>query len=163
MIKQFIAQEFCLRCQGCCRFSQEDSVWSPCLSDEDLKEFSRNNLSPSVVSYHKKIRLIPFQKQNNFLCSLLGQEDNRCKIYSFRPFECQLYPFLINRKGKKVFLAIDLKCPYAEENLESEIFKKYTRYLVERLNRPRRLSILRNNPQIIQEYPGVLNLVELKI
>jgi hypothetical protein len=60
-------------------------------------------------------------------------------------------------------LAIDLKCPYAEENLESEIFKKYTRYLVERLNRPRRLSILRNNPQIIQEYPGVLNLVELKI
>lgn len=162
MIKQFIPQNYCLSCQGCCRFAQVDSVWSPCLLDEDLKELAKNNLSPSIISSRKKIRLIPFHKQDNFICPLLGL-DSKCKIYSFRPFECQLYPFLLNRKGRKVFLAIDLNCPYAKGNLKAPAFKKYTRYLAGLLGRPRRLSALKNNPQVIQEYPEVLNLVELKI
>lgn len=168
MIKQFIPDEYCLKCRGCCRFAEEDSVWSPCLLDEDMKELSENNLAPSIISSHKKVRLVLFHgigkyKENNFACSLLGQEDNRCKIYSFRPFECQLYPFLLNKKGKKVFLAADLNCPYARENLETPLLKKYTRYLNKLLSRPRRLSSLKNNPQIIQEYPEALNLGQLKI
>ena len=163
MIKQLIPDEYCLKCLGCCRFAEQYSAWSPNLLDEDIEELVKNNLSPSVVSAHNKIRLVLFQKENNFTCSLLGQKDNRCKIYSYRPFECQLYPFLINRKGKKVFLAVDLNCPYAKENLQAPLFKRYTRYLSQLLSRPRRLSSLKNNPQVIQEYPEALNLGQLKV
>ncbi len=163
MIKQLIPEEYCLKCRGCCRFAELNSVWSPNLLDEDLKEFRKNGFSASVVSCGKKIRLVLFQKENNFACSLLGQEDNRCKVYSFRPFECQLYPFLLNKKGKRVFLAVDLNCPYAKENLQSLSFKKYARYLSQLLNRPLRLKRLKESPQVIQRYSEVLNLAELKI
>ena len=163
MIKQLIPDEYCLKCLGCCRFAEQYSAWSPNLLDEDMKELSKNGLSPWVISSHKKIRLVLFQKENNFTCSLLGQKDNRCKIYSYRPFECQLYPFLLNKKGKKVYLAVDLNCAYAKENLETPPFKKYIRYLTQLLSRPRRLSSLKNNPQVIQEYPDALNLEQLKV
>ncbi|MFA4842742.1 MAG: YkgJ family cysteine cluster protein, partial [Candidatus Omnitrophota bacterium] len=101
MIKQIIPQEVCLKCQGCCRFSEKDSVWSPSLLDEEAESLGQ-----------KKILLIASAAGNVFFCSFFEPEKNACKIYSRRPFECQLYPFLLKRKDKKTFLAVDPKCPF---------------------------------------------------
>lgn len=146
MIKQFISSSVCLKCHGCCRFSSAQSVWLP----RPLKE-------------EKKIKLIFNPKQGNFTCNFLKLAENKCKIYKQRPFECQLYPFLINRAGKKIFLAVDLNCPFSVEKLKSKKFKAYVKYLTCLLNQPRWQKTLKANPQIIQAYPKGLNLSVLKI
>ena len=118
---------------------------------------------PAFISADKRLLPIPDPQGVGFICPLLEAKDNKCKIYGFRPFECQLYPFLINRKGEEVFLALDLKCPFVKENLESQKFKGYIRYLTNFFNNPRKIKVLKNNPQIIQTYEDVLNLAELNL
>jgi Fe-S-cluster containining protein len=162
MIKQFVTHQTCLECRGCCRFSQENSVWQPYLLSEEVKDLLNRNIPPSVISSDKRIRLIPEPGQNAFICAFLNTQDNKCKIYSFHPFECQLYPFLINRKGAEAFLAVDLKCPFIEKHFQDQGCKEYVRYLTGFLNSPRMLDVLKNNPQVIQQYEEASNLVKLK-
>jgi len=173
MIKQIIPSDYCLSCNGCCRFSEEDSVWLPCFLKEEIENLLEKNFPPSIISCNNKIRSIPYPAQNNstpqlrleagFICPFFVPKDNKCKIYAFRPFECQLYPFLINRKDDKIFLALDLRCPFVKENLESEKIKEYIRYLTCLFNSPHWIQILKNNPQAIQIYEDVLNLTELHL
>jgi hypothetical protein len=60
-------------------------------------------------------------------------------------------------------LTIDLNCPYVKENLKSEKFKEYTEYLSAFLNSPKQVRVLKDNPQVLQAYEEVLNILELKI
>ena len=163
MIKQIIPHGICLKCQGCCRFSQQDNIWSASFLDEEMGNSLEKKIPSCVISRDKKIRLEPNPKEGNFICHFLNMQDNQCNIYPFRPFECQLYPFLINRHEGKVFLAVDVKCPFVRANLESEIFKKQTRHLTHLFNNPPWLNSLKSNPQIIQAYAGAINLTEIKL
>lgn len=147
-IKQITPSNFCLKCDGCCRFSQADTVWQPHLLKEEKKDLE------------DLIRLL--DTETGFICASLGMQDNKCKIYARRPFECQLYPFLVNRKENKIFLAVDLKCPFAKENLKTKEFRDYMEYLTKLFKNPSCKNILKNNLQIIQIYPEVINLAELK-
>ena len=151
MIKQLIPVNFCLKCKGCCRFSKAQTSWSVSLLKEEAGELLNNN----------KIRPVPYE--DYYICPLLNLEDNKCKIYGARPFECQLYPFLIRKHQKKVFLAVDLKCLFANDNLESKEFKEYIGYLSDFLNGSGGGKVLKNNPQIIKEYGAVVNLGEIKV
>ena len=149
-IKQIVPSGFCLRCDGCCRFSQLDTIWQPHLLNEEQKKLS------------KKVYLIPNIQQGNFMCVSFNHKTHKCKIYARCPFECQLYPFLISRKGKNIFLAVDLKCPFVQENLKTKKFQEYLQYLTNVFGRTRYKKSLKDNPQLIQNYPGLINLVELK-
>lgn len=163
MIKQLIPQEVCLACQGCCRFKELNSVWSPCLLDEEIQVLLDKELPPALISMDRHIQSVPDPAQNGYLCPFLNQEDNKCKIYGLRPLECQLYPFLITLRDKKVYLTIDLNCPYVKENLKTQAFKEYTEYLTAFLNAPAQLKTLKDNPQLIQAYENVLDILELNI
>jgi Fe-S-cluster containining protein len=163
MIKQFIPQGFCLKCQACCRFREADSAWAPCLLDEEMQDLLDEDIPAVLISIDKRIVPIPNPAQGEFICPFLNPSDNKCKIYESRPLECQLYPFLINLRGNKVFLTIDLNCPYVKENLKSEKFKEYTEYLSAFLNSPKQVRVLKDNPQVLQAYEEVLNILELKI
>ncbi len=148
MIRQFIPQEVCLKCKGCCRFSQEDSVWVPRLLKEE----------EGVLS---EIRVIPSQEGNNFICSFFNPEDNHCKIYAERPFECQLYPFLLKKKSGKIFLGLDLNCPFTKGKIETKEFSEYLNYLIGLLKSQQYAAILKSNPQVIQGYPEAEELSAL--
>lgn len=163
MIKQFIPQGFCLKCQGCCRFKEADSVWAPCLLDTEIQELLDKDIPPALISINRRIAPVPDPAQDGFICPFLGPSDNKCKIYESRPLECQLYPFLVNLRSNKVLLTVDLNCPYAKENLKTGRFKEYTEYLAAFLNAPEQVRALKNNPQIIQAYEKVLDILELKI
>lgn len=170
MIRQFVPSEFCLdECRGCCRFSHKKSIWSPGVLNEEIQLFLEDNISSLIICENKKIRLI--RRGNIFICPFLNLQDNKCKIYPFRPFECQMYPFLINRRKEKIFLAVDLGCAFIKKNLprttvvrglHTQEFKKYVRYLDEFFNNASELDRLRNNPQIVQTYEDALDLSELK-
>lgn len=162
-IKQFIPQEFCLKCQGCCRFSRQDSAWLPCLLDEEIQELLDNNSIPAAnISIDRRIQPVADEKSGLFFCAFFKKEENKCRIYDLRPFECGLYPFLITLRGKKVLLTVDLNCPYIQEKTNSSEFKEYVQYLTDFLNSPSRLKMLKSNPQVIQAYEEVLDVVELK-
>jgi len=159
MLKQLVPEDFCLKCRGCCRFKEPDSIWSPTLLYEEIKVIPTFTISSS-----KKIRLAPSaEKLNNFICPFLNFEGNLCNIYANRPFECQLYPFLINRERDKAFLALDLNCPFIKENLDSPTFKEYSRGLAKLFNSPQCKKLFKDNPQIIQAYPEAINLAEIII
>ncbi len=164
MIKQFVPQEFCIKCRGCCRFKEANSVWSPCLLDEEIQELLDKKGIPAVsISIDRRLRLIANPDGADFICPFLGSADNKCKIYDIRPFECQLYPFLINLRKGKVLLTVDLNCPYVFEKINSQEAKDYIIYLTDYLNSPQVLKMLKDNPQLIQAYEEVREVAEINL
>lgn len=123
---------------------------------------TQGSIPPVIVSSEKTIISILSPRDNNYVCPLLNLENNKCKIYDSRPFECQLYPFLIQKNQGKIFLSLDLHCPFANENKEQASFKEYGRYLTALLQDPEAVKTLEQNPQIAKAYPDVLNLVEVR-
>jgi len=162
VIKQFVPQEFCLKCQGCCRFKEANSVWSPCLLDEEIQELlDKPGIPAASISVDRRIQPIANPGGADFICPFLEIQENKCQIYDLRPFECQLYPFLINLRNDKVLLTVDLNCPYVYEKINSQEAKDYIVYLTGYLNsKPLRL-MLKDNPQIIQAYEEVREIAEL--
>jgi len=174
MIKQFVDSQYCLnKCRLCCKFSQQESVWSPALLDEEIAESQKNNIPPAVINKHKKLVLEPFPKHKDsslpghmdmiFVCPFLDTGSNKCKIYSFRPLECKIYPFLINKRDDKVFLSVDPGCPFIKERLSTLEFKEYVQNLTAFILDPAQTAVLKRNPQLFQVYDDALDLVEIKL
>jgi uncharacterized protein len=164
VIRQFVPQEFCIKCRGCCRFKEANSVWSPCLLDEEIQGLlDKKGIPTASISIDRRIQPIANPDGADFICPFLGIRDNQCQIYDFRPFECQLYPFLINLRKSKILLTVDLNCPYVYEKINSQQAKDYIAYLAGYLNsKPLRL-MLKDNPQIIQAYEEVREVAELSL
>lgn len=163
MITQFVPQEICLKCKGCCRFNQAITVWAPGLLDAEIKILSKGAHLSTLVSKDKKILLLPDEREGIFLCPFFDNKENKCKVYSLHPFDCQLYPFLINLRNGKTYLAVDLNCRFAKDNFRTSRFEKYCEYLTGLLSGKDYRDILKNNPQVIQTYQGVTELKELTI
>ncbi len=139
---EFLDPAFCLKCKGCCRFINKDSIFRPSVS----KDFAiKHNIQRDNL---KKIKLI--KEKNLFYCPFLELKTNKCKIYDERPLDCRLYPFLLLDIENKVYLGIDENCLFYKERknfLESKIEEA-----VEELEAPKILrEILK--AQLITEYP----------
>lgn len=165
MIRQFVPSQVCLKCHGCCRFKEENSAWRPCLLDEEIQVLLDKKIPPAAISLDRKIQPVPNPQpqESAFICAFLEAAANKCRIYDFRPLECQLYPFLIALREKKVLLTIDLNCPYIKEKINTPEFREYAQYLTDFLNAPEQVRLLRDNPQIVQAYNDVLDVVELEM
>ena len=139
--------DFCLECKGCCRFAEKENIWIPQILNEEQNRLGINKI--------KTLRYL-----DGFICSFLKLKDNHCKVYKKRSFECRLYPFLINKKNNNLYLALDLKCPFINNRLKTEMFKEYLNYLVNFLYRPSVLNTIRANQKKFQSYPSpkILNL-----
>lgn len=161
MIKQFIPHGYCLGCRGCCRFAEPDTVWAPALLDEDERRLAAGGKAAACGPRHR-IRLVYDRQEDAYLCAFLNRCDNACSVYPIRPFECQLYPFLINRRGKKVFLSIDPKCPCAGQQLSDTPLGAYARRLAASLSTPAFRRLIKRNPQLIQSYADAVDIAELK-
>ncbi len=164
MIKQFVPSEFCIKCKGCCRFKEADSVWSPCLLDEEIQELlDKKDIPVASISINRRICPVANPDGAGFVCPYLEIQDNKCKIYDIRPFECRLYPFLINLRKGKVLLTVDLNCPYVYEKINTQEAKDYIAYLAGYLNSPKQLKMLKGNPRIIQAYEEVREVAEINL
>ncbi|MBP7215906.1 MAG: YkgJ family cysteine cluster protein [Candidatus Omnitrophica bacterium] len=163
MIKQYVPSDVCLTCQGCCRFAAWDSVWSPCLLDEEIQEFIDKDLPPACITQTKKLTPVPLEGGGGYRCPFLEGSTNHCKVYTFRPFECQLYPFLLSMRNKKISLTVDPHCPYVVKTMHTPAFKEYVEYLTKTLNTARFRALLISNPQILQAYEDVLDIAEVRL
>ncbi|MFA6357481.1 MAG: YkgJ family cysteine cluster protein [Candidatus Omnitrophota bacterium] len=164
MIKQFVPSDVCIKCKGCCRFKEINSAWSPCLLDEEIQDLlDKKDIPVASVSIDRRICPVANPGGEYFLCPYLDLPLNQCKVYDLRPFECQLYPFLINLRKGKVLLTVDLNCPYIYEKINSQEAKDYIIYLTGYLNSPKQLKVLKDNPQIIQAYEEVREVAEINL
>jgi Fe-S-cluster containining protein len=150
MNKQLIGSFYCLKCRGCCRFAEAVSVWTPTVSAEEEKILS----SSGAIICKSKLATVPGAEAAEYACSLLNQEDNKCRLYTDRPLECRLYPFVINAVSSKVFLCVDLNCPFAREHFRDVQFVQYVEYLSGYFNSKPALELLRSQRQLIQSYPA---------
>jgi uncharacterized protein len=160
-MKQILSKETCLKCQGCCRFAEAATVWAPCLLDKEIKALFGKSGIAAVISADKRIRPVASGAEDVLFCPFLSPRDNKCKIYSRRPFECRLYPFIINSSAGKTYLAVDTNCPFVKEKFTTKSFKDHAAYLARLLNNRAFHKVLKNNPQIIQFYPGAVNVAEI--
>lgn len=134
-LKQFVPSDFCLKCFGCCRFAENPSIWAPagCALAGNTDEF---------------------------LCSNLSFEDNCCKIYNQRPLDCQLYPFLLIRKGGILQIGLHKACVFIEEKkAERADIQKYARYLKGKLNTNRFVSLIQENAEVAADYEENVELL----
>jgi Fe-S-cluster containining protein len=161
-MKQFLTRDFCLKCLGCCRFAKPAGSWLPALSDKEIKILLKKEPA-AAISADKRLKTLPLPEKGVFICQFLNPQDNKCAVYAYRPLECQLYPFLINRSAKKVYLAIDENCPFVKGKSRDADFKEYIGYLSRLLNTSVFRKLLKDNPQLIQSYRGVVNVAEIKL
>jgi Fe-S-cluster containining protein len=151
-VKQYISKGLCLTCLGCCRYNCNSSIWAPVLLQEERQLKNLHKLT--LVAYHQ-----------SYICCFLDPKSNRCKIYTQRPLECRLYPFLLTRCGRELYLGLDLKCPYISDRINNREFKSYLNYLIRYLQKPLVLTTLIRNLRFLHSYPAgeILNLSQLRI
>jgi len=130
--KQFVPSGVCLACDGCCRFAEDKSCWSVKISSGEKKTIEGKKevgkiFTKAVVDEEGFLSTISFD--GNLICCFLNSENNTCGVYHARPFECQLYPFLLAKREEKNFIALHLSCPYIQDNRDAESLKSHTDYL----------------------------------
>jgi Fe-S-cluster containining protein len=153
-VNQIIPEGYCLQCKGCCRFSRERSEWGVHLT---LDEQQSLGVQDTVIPSPKD------PASGTCFCVFLDARREQCTVYYKRPLECRLYPFLINRRGDTVFLALDTNCPYAHEHYETQAMRDFIARLVEICSAPDFIRRLKENPWLVQRYDGVLNIAPLPL
>jgi Fe-S-cluster containining protein len=148
--EELIPEGYCLSCRGCCRFAEKDSVWLPHLLGEEKKQLA-------------EISVLPDPRQENYFCVFLDTKTNKCQVYAKRPFDCRLYPFLINRLNGGVFLGIDPNCVFVKDNLGKKGFRESLLKIGRSCQSEGFRNILKGNPCLIQAYEGILHLVRIDI
>jgi len=153
-LNKFIPQEVCLNCEICCRFSSLDSQWSPSIGRSELENIIKLNIIPPalLISSNNKgpVRIALTAYKNYFVCPCFDVQNNKCKIYPHRPFECRLYPFLLLKVNKKFYLAYDTKCIYTKN---ISMLKEYIKYLKIKFNEQKTLNFLKKNIELFSGYP----------
>lgn len=126
-LKQVIPKKFCLACDVCCRFIDPNSIFTPYLTRTDADLLLEAGLPRKAINGNR-FNLSPCGPINH--CPCFSPDENKCSFYSFRPLECELYPFLLAKKNNEVYLALDKKCPFVGENFIKEM-SKHIDYLKE--------------------------------
>lgn len=135
MLKQLIPSSYCLKCLGCCRFPESPTIWSPA-----------------------ECALI--KDNGGYVCGRLNREDNRCKIYSRRPLDCQLYPFLLVKRNGNLSLGLHKSCCFIQEKrLTASDASRYADYLKRKLQTPQCISLIGKNPRIAADYQEDVEIV----
>ena len=155
MIEQFIPQEFCLRCKGCCCFKEQESLWQPHLTDHDIEILMRHNFPPALISSDKRLMAVSGNEAMPFVCSVLGIDDHKCKAYQVRPFECQLYPFLLTSRNGGIFLAVDPHCAFVDAPGNAHIIEKAQKDVCRLFHRMAGKAFLIRNQHLFFDYPDV--------
>src|ERR1700733_13888509 len=162
-LKQFVPSEICLKCNGCCRYKEADSAWRPKLGASDQADLAALITAGDVLDAQAYIKTI--QVCGEHFCKFLNQRDNTCGIYTKRPFECSLYPFIISQAPDAVKVYVHLSCPYVQDHLSRAAYDDYVVYLKGFFRRDDIRDFLFANKAMFHDYsvyaPELLHLFDL--
>jgi uncharacterized protein len=140
-LKQFVPSTVCLKCEGCCRFLLSDSPWRPKTGQQE-----------AVEGIDQEGYIKTASKDGHHQCGYFNKIDSTCSIYSQRPFECSLYPFVVSGEGRQVKVYMHLACPYVQEKEVSEELQNYIAYLKEYFAQASTRMFLKNNSRLLHDY-----------
>ncbi len=152
LLEQFVPQEFCCICTGCCRFADPNNIWRPKAMNKEVEPLKANQSGSEFLDQDFRIKTVSQDQEH--ICHFLDFEINRCRTYSQRPFECQLYPFVLLRKDEKVFVAVHLACPFVQEKKEGSEFLQYSKYLADFFSRNEILDQAEEYLKLASFYPN---------
>jgi Fe-S-cluster containining protein len=148
-LKQFVPSQVCLSCEGCCRFLLSDSPWRPKTGEQE---------APEGVDQLGYVKTTPQGEHHQ--CIFFSKKDGTCGIYSKRPFECALYPFVVSGTDHGVKVYMHLACPYIQEKEISPELQDYISYLQDYFKQPSTKAFLKSNRRLLHDYSPFEN--ELK-
>ena len=155
-MKQFVPSQVCLGCDGCCRFKEEDSAWRPRIAESEKKQISTKPglaekiFSKATIAEDGHLKAVACH--GLYICNFFNPEHNTCGIYHARPFDCQLYPFVLTKDQEKIAVCVHLNCPYVQEKRKAEEFPRYVDYLKEFFVRAEVKTFLKKNPTLVGDY-----------
>jgi Fe-S-cluster containining protein len=161
--KQFVPSEICLKCDGCCRYKEADSPWRPKLGARDQSSLAAVITAGDVLDTQGYVKTI--QTCGEHFCRFLKRKDNTCGIYTQRPFECALYPFILSQTPDAVKVYVHLSCPYVQDHLSRPLYEAYVSYLKDMFQEPSTKEFLMQNKAMFHDYtafaPELLYLFDL--
>ncbi len=166
-VPQIVPESWCMKCQICCRFPDTKGVqtptWSPLEAGWAQKTggepswFRTTNESPALAPNLEPCGSV-------YHCPAFRMETNRCSIYSVRPLDCRLYPFVLTRDsgGTRVTLAMDMKCPFLQQHGMDPEVSAYSAELARYLETPEGIHYLKMNPDIVgSSWPEFVSVAAL--
>jgi len=162
-LKQFVPSEVCLKCDGCCRYKEADSAWRPKLGAGDQERLADLITAGDVLDGQGYVKTI--QHCGEHFCRFLKTTDNTCGIYTKRPFECSLYPFILSKAPDAIKVYVHLSCPYVQDHLSRPAYDAYVAYLKEFFHRADIRGFLSGNKAMFHDYssyaPELLHLFDI--
>ena len=148
---QLVPQQVCLSCDGCCRFKEPQSRWRPKITSSEGEVITaRKGLRDNFVASGEYLKT---QNVRGICqCVFFNQNDNTCGIYDVRPFDCQLYPFLLYKKDQEIFIYVHLSCPYIQQKRYSREFDDYLMRLKDFLRKDDAQKFFQENLSIAGDY-----------
>lgn len=141
-IKQFVPSHVCLKCEGCCRFNLDQSPWRPKLGDiEGLAAQAQKDGYLDTVAVGEKHH-----------CKYFNHADFTCGVYDQRPFECALYPFILSYEDNVIKCYVHLACPFVQDNLNNDLYKRYSAYLRDYVSTGTFQLWLKENTRLLHDY-----------
>jgi len=113
-IAQLIPQDICLSCDVCCRYAEQFSIWTPFVLKEEVADFETYDILPGFMETSCGTNIRAVKNNGIYACPFFNKDGSACAIYNTRPFDCQLYPFVISysQDYAAIILAADCQCPY---------------------------------------------------
>ena len=146
---QIISEEICFLCKGCCCFNDIKSVWRPHVIDSE-KFIESDNVDSD--HYVKAV-----SEGDCIKCVFLNLEDHKCKVYSSRPIECIIYPFLMIREKDDVKVSVHLSCPHIQEVLNGDKLSIFTDKVKDYFAKEKVKEFIKDNSSLISDYSNHSN------
>jgi len=164
-IPQIVPPSWCMSCDVCCHFPEEDSFLAPYFTRDEIDKALKEGLSRELFKNPEgcKIQLVPFGE--GFICPAYDPHTSRCRIYPIRPLDCKLYPFALMEdiRGESIILGVDEKCPFIMESREESWIRDRATTLA-RIIEGELFPILLENRELIGPYQeDVYPLLKLNI
>lgn len=153
-LPQIVPESWCMKCKICCRFPDTVDVQTPAWSSLESEWAKKTGGSVSWFQPMEGSPSLGPKLQpcgHGFRCPAFHEESNGCTIYSVRPLDCRLYPFVLttDASSSKVVLSMDTKCPYIQEHGSDLQTLAYAQELARYLETPVGVEYLKQNPHII--------------
>lgn len=153
-IRQFVPSSVCLSCDGCCRFKEDKSPWRPKITQGE-EASGRAGLAAEIfrdVAVDQDRALPTIACGGEHHCVFFHDGAHTCGIYTHRPFECALYPFIVSHESGSLKLYVHLSCPHIQDYYGTESYQEYVAYLKGRVGQEDVQVFLSTNRTMFQDY-----------
>lgn len=150
----------CDACRACCSFDARYQDYAPCFTNEQrervLAEFPNEDISFVPVGALFRIVLRPLPGGARCVCPLLDQSSVRCRVYGYGLFDCDLWPYQVQKRGHGQAFTIATDCPAVTEERMPALLERGAELLAFARN-----EAARHPERLIPDYEGVIEIASL--